>query len=488
MTVSLRSVPHEALPIHRFRPESDNSSKMDPITSDVDRLLTRIKKALIVRFSLRVDQADDCEIDKNIREGVELNGTYLWILMCAILIASIGLNINSTAVIIGAMLISPLMGPIMGIGYGVGIYDFRLIHKAFKNLAIATVISFITSALYFYITPLSGAQSELLARTSPNIWDLLIALFGGMAGIIGATRKEKSNVIPGVAIATALMPPICTAAYGFVNGNVAYFLGASYLYLLNCIYIAVSSILIVWFIRPIARREIDEKLQLRIRLFLVSVVFVSFVPSVFIAVNFVHKQVFERDVSRFVNKELVFSKTFPIDFKSSYKNKTIDIVLVGKPLDEKTIAEIENSLPEYGLAGTRLVFKQVGMHQEDINAMKTALARDILEENRAEVEKKEQILQTLQENAESAEQKVKEEKENMYAGIAQEIYIQYPQIHELFFADAYVSRENEKNIDQIPTVIIVSKKNLAKDSRTKIEKWLKFRFQTAEIEVIFVNR
>ena len=232
---------------------------MDNSTSDIGDILSRIKTAFVSRFSRRTDQADDDQIDHNIRSGVELNGTYLWTLMCAILIASIGLNINSAVVVIGAMLISPLMGPIMGIGYGVGIYDFRLIHKALKNLAIATIISFITSAIYFYVTPLNEAQSELLSRTSPNIWDLLIAVFGGLAGIIGLTRKEKSNVIPGVAIATALMPPVCTAAYGFVHGNMSYFLGASYLFLLNCIYIALSSVLVVWFISPEARRKINEK-------------------------------------------------------------------------------------------------------------------------------------------------------------------------------------------------------------------------------------
>lgn len=463
--------------------------KMSHPDSDVDHLTSRIKQAFVTRFSLRMDQADDCEIDKSIREGVELNGTYLWILMCAILIASIGLNINSAAVVIGAMLISPLMGPIMGIGYGVGIYDFRLIHKALKNLAIATGISFITAAVYFYITPLNGAQSELLARTSPNIWDLMIALFGGLAGIIGMTRKEKSNVIPGVAIATALMPPICTAAYGFVQGNLSYFLGASYLYLLNCIYIAVSSILIIWFIKPISRREIDEKLQFRLKIFLVSVVFVSFVPSVFIAADFVQQQVFKRNVAQFVDKELIFSKTFPIDYTASYKNQSLEIVLVGKQLDEKTITDIENSLPRYGLAGTQLTFKQIGMQQEDINAIKTALAKDLMENDQKEAEKKEQILQSIEEETQTEEKKATEEKEKMYSTFAHEIYLQYPDIQELFFADAYVSRQKtEDQVAQIQTVVVVSKKTLSKDVKGKIEKWLQFRLQTPDVQVVFVNR
>lgn len=192
--------------------------------------LKRIITATRHRFSLIEDKADDSQIDENLRSGVELRGTNLWVLMFAILIASVGLNVNSTAVVIGAMLISPLMGPIMGIGYGVGIYDAQLIRKSFRNLGIATLISLLVSTLYFILTPLSEAQSELLARTSPTIWDVLIAFFGGMAGIIGATRTKNTNIIPGVAIATALMPPLCTAGYGLANANWSYFFGAFYLY------------------------------------------------------------------------------------------------------------------------------------------------------------------------------------------------------------------------------------------------------------------
>ena len=148
-----------------------------------------------------------------------MRGATPWILIFAIFVASVGLNVNSTAVIIGAMLISPLMGPIMGAGLGVAVYDFELVKRSLTNLGVATLISILVSALYFSLTPLQQTQSELLARTSPTIWDVLIALFGGLAGIVGITRKEKSNVIPGVAIATALMPPVCTAGFGIATGQ-----------------------------------------------------------------------------------------------------------------------------------------------------------------------------------------------------------------------------------------------------------------------------
>ena len=213
------------------------------------RLFSTFREFLKDRFNLEEDKANENEIIDSIKKGVEFRGINLWVLIFAIFIASIGLNVNSTAVIIGAMLISPLMGPIMGIGLGIGINDFDLIKKAYKNLAIATVIGVATSAIYFLISPISDAQSELLARTTPTIWDVMIALFGGLAGIVATTRKSISNVIPGVAIATALMPPLCTAGFGLATGNLSFFFGAFYLYFINSVFISLSSFIIVRFLK-----------------------------------------------------------------------------------------------------------------------------------------------------------------------------------------------------------------------------------------------
>jgi uncharacterized hydrophobic protein (TIGR00271 family) len=190
------------------------------------KIFTLIILFLKDRFNLSHEQEDTLETIKSIEKGVEFRGINVWTLIFAIFVASIGLNVNSTAVIIGAMLISPLMGPIMGLGLSVGIYDFALLKKSLKNLSIAVVISVITSAIYFAVSPLDEAQSELLARTTPTLYDVLIALFGGMAGIVSGASKEKGNAIPGVAIATALMPPLCTAGFGIGTGNLFYFLGA----------------------------------------------------------------------------------------------------------------------------------------------------------------------------------------------------------------------------------------------------------------------
>jgi uncharacterized hydrophobic protein (TIGR00271 family) len=196
-------------------------------------------------IDLQKGEEDKKKVLENILSNISFRGSNLWILACAIVIASVGLNVNSTAVIIGAMLISPLMGPIVGAGFGLGMYDFELVKKSIKNLAIATIVSLIVSSLYFYISPFKEAQSELLARTSPNIYDVLIAFFGGLVGVIAVTRVEKGNPIPGVAIATALMPPLCTAGYGLATGNYLFFGGALYLYTINCVFICIATFTIV---------------------------------------------------------------------------------------------------------------------------------------------------------------------------------------------------------------------------------------------------
>ena len=203
----------------------------------MDGLLSKIK----AHFVIMQDMEDEHEIVKQITSGVSFRGANLWVLIFAIFIASLGLNVNSTAVIIGAMLISPLMGPIIGMGLAMGINDLELMRRAVKNFGVATLISVLTAMVYFLITPLGEAQSELLARTSPTIYDVLIATFGGAAGILALCTKGKGNVIPGVAIATALMPPLCTAGYGLATGHFLYFLGAFYLFFINTVFISLAT-------------------------------------------------------------------------------------------------------------------------------------------------------------------------------------------------------------------------------------------------------
>ena len=212
---------------------------------------------VLSQFNLRHDQASIEDIDASLRAGARPAGTNLWVLFFAILIASVGLNVNSTAVIIGAMLISPLMGPIVGIGYGAAIADGGLMRSSAVTLFVFTIVSLLTSMLYFWISPLDEPGSELLARTTPNLWDVLIAAFGGAAGMVAATRRSFTNIAPGVAIATALMPPLCTVGFGLAHQRWDMALGAGYLFIINGVFIAASTLLIGKLLRLPRRRELD---------------------------------------------------------------------------------------------------------------------------------------------------------------------------------------------------------------------------------------
>ena len=253
-------------------------------------------------FDLRSDQADPEVIDQTIRAGVVFEGTNLWLLIFAILVASIGLNVNSTAVIIGAMLISPLMGPIMGAGYGVSVGDFKLLRLSIANLARAASASLLASAIYFSLSPLSEAHSELLARTTPSIWDVGIALFGGLAGIVGVTRKEKSNVLPGVAIATALMPPLCTAGYGIATLQPGFFLGAFYLFFINSVFIAAATVMMTRLMHLPTASHVDAATRTRARRWIALVVTATLVPSVVLARQLVQAEVFQARAQRFLSE------------------------------------------------------------------------------------------------------------------------------------------------------------------------------------------
>ena len=245
----------------------------------------------------------------NIKEGVSFRGTNILILILAMFIASLGLNVNSTAVIIGAMLISPLMGPIIGMGLGLGIHDMPLIKRSFRNLAMAALFSIIASTLYFLITPLSEERSELLARTSPTIYDVLIAFFGGCAGILALSSKQKGNVLPGVAIATALMPPLCTAGYGLATLQFNYFLGAFYLFLINSIFIGAATALGVHFFRFPRVRIDDNKRSSYVTRIVYAITIITIIPSIFLTYMMLKENYFVNNANKFVDREFVFPNT-----------------------------------------------------------------------------------------------------------------------------------------------------------------------------------
>ena len=279
------------------------------------------------------------------------------ILMCAIFIASIGLNMNSTAVIIGAMLISPLMTPIVGLGFGLAIFDTRLIKQSLEVLLTQVLVSLLVSTLYFWISPLSYASSELIARTSPIIWDVLIAIAGGIAGVIGSRKKEANNIVPGVAIATALMPPICTAGYGLANGNVRFLLGALYLFLINCVFIMLANIVGTRILMRKSPLTSFKELSIKMRIGLISLIVLLILPASYSAVTLTIEQARKEGIKQFVGKEFANYTVINQVYKSS--NNELVLTVVGDPISEEELETIRQKQASYGIQSVQLKVNQV---------------------------------------------------------------------------------------------------------------------------------
>ena len=279
------------------------------------------------------------------------------ILMCAIFIASIGLNMNSTAVVIGAMLISPLMTPIVGLGFGLAIFDTRLIKQSLGLLFTQVLVSLLVSALYFWISPLSYASSELIARTSPTIWDVLIAIAGGIAGVIGSRKKEANNIVPGVAIATALMPPICTAGYGLANGNVRFLFGALYLFLINCAFIMLANIIGAKILMRKSPLTSFKELSIKMKIGLISLIVLLVVPASYSAVTLTIEQARKEGVKQFVGKEFADHTVINQVYKS--RNNELVLTVVGDPISEEELETIRQKQASYGIQSVQLKVNQV---------------------------------------------------------------------------------------------------------------------------------
>jgi uncharacterized hydrophobic protein (TIGR00271 family) len=310
-------------------------------------------------IDLQNGEEEKAKVLDNVVRNTSFRGANLWILACAIVVASVGLNVNSTAVIIGAMLISPLMGPIVGAGFALGTYDFALLKKSGKNLLIATVVSLIVSTLYFLISPFKDAQSELLARTSPNIYDVLIAFFGGLVGVIAITRAEKGNPIPGVAIATALMPPLCTAGYGLAMGNYAYFLGALYLYTINCFFIGIATFVIVKYLNYPLVNHVNKIKQKQIRNTISMLIILLLVPSIYFAYQMIREKKFRARVDNFIKTEFTEKGQMVVHKKVAvFPTSKIELAFLTKQFSNNEVASLQNKLAQYKLPNTRLVILQ----------------------------------------------------------------------------------------------------------------------------------
>ncbi|GAA4832670.1 DUF389 domain-containing protein [Algivirga pacifica] len=312
-----------------------------------------------IRESFELTQNVDYEATiKSIEGSVKYRGYNIWVLMCSIVVASVGLNNNSPAVIIGAMLISPLMGPIRGIGLGLGLIDFGLIAISLKNFLKMTIVSLMVSFLYFLISPIERETPELLNRTFPTTLDILVAFFGGLAGIIAATRGERGTVVPGVAIATALMPPLCTAGYGMASAKWSYFFGAMYLFLLNSLFICISTVGIIRLMKFPTRQFIDPKVEKKVKNYLLLGTVIIIIPSGILFYRLVKESLFLNNSENFyleVIKPSVTDENIKLNFNSKYINPDstyMELDVTHGSIDDRTIATWKNQTQRYHLEQT----------------------------------------------------------------------------------------------------------------------------------------
>ncbi|EOZ99272.1 putative integral membrane protein [Indibacter alkaliphilus LW1] len=433
------------------------------------------------RFDLHEGKEDELETIDYIRKNIEFKGANLWILIFAIFVASVGLNVNSTAVIIGAMLISPLMGPIMGIGLAAGINDFELLKKSMKNLGIAVLISILTSTIYFSFTPLDDAQSELLARTEPSIWDVLIALFGGLAGIVAGSRKEKSNAIPGVAIATALMPPLCTAGYGLATANLYYFFGAFYLFFINSVFISLSTYLIVRFMNFPKKEFMDRKREKTVKTYITIFTLLTIIPSIYLAYAIVKRTIWEKSANQFVATELEFPRTQVISSNLLYDSDSavIDISLIGERITDEEISILQRKLGAFNLDKTYLNIKQSGDSGTDLNILRSDILKDLYERNELQIQDKDRRIALLERELEEYGRS-----NSQVMDIAREAKINHQSL-ETFSMNRAISANLQANKQD--TVLMAYAKFRQQPSRLelqKFEEWLKLRTKADSLTLI----
>ncbi|MDQ6480559.1 DUF389 domain-containing protein [Dyadobacter sp. LHD-138] len=415
-------------------------------------------------------------IHDTVAGGIEFKGTNLWILIFAIFIASVGLNVNSTAVIIGAMLVSPLMGPILGMGYGIATYDFDLFKKAFFNYLFALLVGLLTSAGYFYITPIYQAHSELLARTQPNIYDVIIALMGGLAGIVAISSRFKGNVIPGVAIATALMPPLCTAGYGLATANWQFFLGAFYLLTINTVFIGSATLITVRLLGYPVRNSADENQKRMANRWVSFIAVITTIPAIYYGWLLVQRENFIQRANNFIVNESFIEGDFLLKNEVDPTHRRIKLIYGGKTISNTEKERLDKRKRIYGLADAQLTVQQ-GFSVSDVSS--EFLKGESYQTEIAQL--KSQLGRSLQ-----AQDSVVQSK-GMGGMLFTEMKLLFPEV-------AYCSAEKQTFVGKTGqrrnyTVVVVGSDAPARTTRSlgQISGWLKVRVKSDSLK-IFVER
>ena len=425
-------------------------------------------------FDLRSDLEKEQVIIEEITRGVSFRGANLWVLIVAIFIASLGLNVNSTAVIIGAMLISPLMGPIIGMGLAVGINDLDLLKRALKNFSFATLISVLTAMLYFLISPLEEAQSELLARTTPTIYDVLIAFFGGAAGIIAlSTRGRGGNVIPGVAIATALMPPLCTAGYGLATWQPSFFFGAIYLFFINTVFISLSTFFGVRLMGFRHHELPTPERARRARHILTVIIVATILPALLMTISIIRTSIFENNLRHFIADELTQTGTQILSSGTDAATKELRIVAVGRTITDVQQRAASAHMAQYGLGGYKLSVIQGGA-SDSLLALSSQLAQRVYSQET----EKQKLLELSSDNATLTQRLATYTHcEEVAEAIRPELAVLFPAVRALSLSRTVeVQRDTTATSHFVTAVFTVDKGAAwsASDAR-RFEAWLKTR-------------
>lgn len=435
-----------------------------------------IKKVFSL-LRLTHEQEEYESIHQTISQGIVFKGTNLWILIFAILVACVGLNMNSTAVIIGAMLISPLMGPITGVGYSVAIYDFVLLKRSLKNLLFAVGTALAASTFYFLLTPIHTEHAELLARTSPTIYDVLIAMFGGLAGVVALSSKNKGNVIPGVAIATALMPPLCTAGYGLSIWNMSYFFGAIYLFLINSVFIALSSMVVSQLLKLPKRGYLLSKEIKNRNIAIFIVIGLTVVPSVFFGYSLVKKEEFTANAKTFIGKVELWEGNFLLGKEIDANHSHIKLIYGGNEMDSISKRKLMDKAFDHEIDTTHLEIEQ-GLKFDDYNGMD------------AKTRKEKQLLAKIDRlNNELLSSKVKIDSLVSIPGkgemILDEIRAIFPQIVGCSFGVAKQFDTDFKHGKEKSIVLFHIENEIIEEDKLKVIKWLKHRLKTQDLIIEF---
>lgn len=433
-------------------------------------------------FNVLPDKDGEKYVIKQITNGINFQGSNLWILIFAVFIASLGLNVNSTAVIIGAMLISPLMGPIIGMGLALGIADLDLFKQSIKNYLVSTFISVVTATIYFTLSPITNAQSELLARTSPTLYDVLIALFGGAAGFLATSTKGRNNVVPGVAIATALMPPLCTAGYGLAVQNTSYFFGAFYLYFINTVFIAFTTCLGVRFLHFHRKQFINREKMRRVNLYIVSIIIITIIPASYMTWNIIKQSVFENNIENFITKELNYSGTNILSHQYDLKTKTLHVVAVGNPISTDSIAKAQKTMTDYQLDGYALKVIQ-GSNSDSLLLLQHKNKGQLMvgEKNTAEWQELAYRNDVLQKQLNSY---------THYPVLAndmkEELKVVCPEAKSIMLSKASESFVDSASIKNYIVAVVKTNKTLAQDNRKQLYDWLKVKVKSDSLELIIL--